>query len=87
MPCHNSRLVHRQEFQLPIVTELIEELCVDGGKFRLRTAQGLECIYKDYKAMHNNSGSIAGDRDNIGLIDWVNSQPIAKIVTCRLRWT
>jgi hypothetical protein len=38
MPCYRARLVHRQEFQLPIVTELIEELCVDGGKVRLRTA-------------------------------------------------
>jgi hypothetical protein len=64
------------------VTELIEELCVDGGKVRLRTAQGLECIYKDYKAIHTNSGLIAGYQDNIGLINWVNSQPIAKIVTC-----
>ncbi|MEO9125075.1 MAG: hypothetical protein ABI262_10365 [Microcoleus sp.] len=33
-----QRLVHRQEFQLPIATELIEELSVDGGKVRLRTA-------------------------------------------------
>ena len=32
------RLVHRQEFQLPRVTALIEELSVDGGKVRLRTA-------------------------------------------------
>jgi len=77
-----QRLVHRQEFQLPIVTELIEELCVDGGKVRLRTAQGLECIYKDYKAIHTNSGLIAGYQDNIGLINWVNSQHQAKIVTC-----
>ena len=77
-----QRLVHRQEFQLPIVTGLIEELSVDGGKVRLRTARGLECIYKDYKAMHTNSGLIAGYQDNIGLINWVNSQPIANIVTC-----
>jgi hypothetical protein len=33
-----QRLVHRQEFQLPHVTELIDELSVDGGKVRLRTA-------------------------------------------------
>jgi hypothetical protein len=39
MPCHSSRLVHRQEFQLPPVTALIEELSVDGGKVRLRTAR------------------------------------------------
>jgi hypothetical protein len=33
-----QRLVHRQQFQLPTVTALIEELSVDGGKVRLRTA-------------------------------------------------
>jgi len=77
-----QRLVHRQKFQLPIVTELIEELSVDGGKVRLRTAQGLECIYKDSKAIHTNSGLIAGYQDNIGLINWVNSQPQSNIVTC-----
>ena len=27
-----QRLVHRQQFQLPTVTALIEELSVDGGK-------------------------------------------------------
>jgi hypothetical protein len=67
---------------LPDVTALIEELSVDGGKVRLRTAPGLECIYKDYKAIQTNRGLIAGYQDNIGLINWVNSQPIAKIVTC-----
>ena len=87
MRCHNSRLVHRQEFQLPPVTALIEELSVDGGKVSLRTAPGLECIYKDYKPIQTNRGLIAGYQDNIGLLNWVNSQPIANIVTCRLRWT
>ena len=33
-----QRLVHRQQFQLPTLTALIEELSVDGGKVRLRTA-------------------------------------------------
>ena len=33
-----QRLVHRQQFPLPIVPELIEELSVEGGKVRLRTA-------------------------------------------------
>ena len=87
MPCHSSRLVHRQQFQLPTVTALIEELSVDGEKVRLRTAPGIECIYKDYKAIQTNSGLLAGYQDNIGLLNWVNSQPIASIVTCRLRWT
>jgi hypothetical protein len=77
-----QRLVHRQEFQLPHVTELIDELSVDGGKVRLRTALGLECTYKDYKAIQTNIGLIAGYQDNIGLTNWVNSQPIANIVTC-----
>jgi hypothetical protein len=77
-----QRLVHRQEFKLPVVTALIEELCVDGGKVRLRTEKGLECVYKDYKAMQTNQGLIAGYQDNAGLINWVNSQPQAEILTC-----
>ena len=77
-----QRLVHRQEFQLPVVTGLIEELCVDGGKVRLRTEKGLECIYKDYKAIQTNQGLIAGYQDNAGLINWVNSKPQSTIVTC-----
>jgi hypothetical protein len=77
-----QRLVHRQEFKLPVVTGLIEELCVDGGKVRLRTEKGLECVYKDYKAMQTNQGLIAGYQDNAGLINWVNSQRQAEIITC-----
>ncbi|MEO0012989.1 MAG: hypothetical protein RLZZ535_1378 [Cyanobacteriota bacterium] len=77
-----QRLVHRQEFQIAIVTGLIEELCLDGGKVRLRTEKGLECGYKDYKAIQTNQGLIAGYQDNAGLINWVNTQPQAPIVTC-----
>ncbi len=77
-----QRLVHRQEFQLAPATALIEELAVDGGKVRLRTAPGLECIYKDYKAIQTNRGLLTDYQDNIGLLNWVNSQPIANIVTC-----
>jgi hypothetical protein len=77
-----QRLVHRQEFKLPVVTALIEELCVDGGKVRLRTEKGFECVYKDYKAMQTNQGLIAGYQDNAGLINWVNSQTQAEIITC-----
>lgn len=39
-----QRLVHRQEFMLPSVTAEVEELSVDGGKVRLRTPEGQECI-------------------------------------------
>ncbi len=35
-----QRLVHRQSFALPSIEESIEELCVDGGKVRLRTPRG-----------------------------------------------
>ena len=77
-----QRLVHRQEFELPVVIGLIEEVGVDGGKVRIRTEKGLECIYKDYKAMQTNKGLIAGYQDNAAVIKWVNSQPQAPIVTC-----
>lgn len=35
-----QRLVHRQNFELPQVESTVEELSVDGGNIRLRTATG-----------------------------------------------
>lgn len=33
-----QRLVHRQQFELPKVSVPVEEISLDGGKVRLRTA-------------------------------------------------
>ena len=42
-----QRLVHRQTFALPSIEQPIEELCVDGGKVRLRTVLGEDCEWRD----------------------------------------
>jgi hypothetical protein len=77
-----QRLVHRQTFALPTVEEPIAELCVDGGKVRLRTSLGEACQSRDYKAIATDQGMIANFHNNHQLIDWVNEQSLAQPVTC-----
>ena len=75
--------MHRQEFTLPAATSPVEELSVDGGKVRLRTPLGEECIWRDYKAVRlHEQGTEAFFQDNFTLIGWVNEQSLAPIVTC-----
>lgn len=40
-----QRLVHCQTFSLPSVAEPLQELCVDGGKVRLRTPPQQACVF------------------------------------------
>ena len=78
-----QRLVHRQEFALPRSEQAVEELSVDGGKIRLRTPQGQESVWRDYKAACLCQQSTeAFFQNNSTLIDWVNDQPLAPVVTC-----
>jgi hypothetical protein len=77
-----QRLVHRQTFPLPNADEPLEELCVDGGKVRLRTPAKLACEWRDYKAIVTNSGIIANFQNNAQLIEWVNAQPLSHPLTC-----
>lgn len=78
-----QRLVHRQNFEPPQVGVPIEELSVDGGKIRIRTPLGEPCIWKDYKGVCLHEGAVgAFFQDNAALIDWVNNQPLADIITC-----
>ena len=77
-----QRLVHRQRFALPSSEELMEELGVDGGKVRLRTTLGEVCVWRDYKAIATNQGTIANYQNNPQLIGWVNTQPLANPLTC-----
>ena len=48
-----QRLVHRYAFEeLPSNPEVeVEEMSLDGGKVRLRTAKGKALIWRDYKAV------------------------------------
>jgi len=77
-----QRLVHQQNFAMPSVDTPIEELCVDGGKIRLRTELTLGSEWRDYKAIATDQGVIANFHNNAQLIDWVNQHSLAKPVTC-----
>lgn len=77
-----QRLVHRQKFALPSGEGVIEEVGVDGGKVRLRTPLGEVCVWRDYKAIATNQGTIANYHNNPQLIGWVNTQPLANPVAC-----
>lgn len=78
-----QRLVHRQEFVLPTTEQTVEELSVDGGKVRLRTPQGQECLWRDYKGVRLH-GYCTGAffQDNVTLLNWVNQQILAPVLTC-----
>mgnify|MGYP001794175132 CR=1 FL=1 len=62
-----QRLVHRQSLSRANAPEAVEELSVDGGKIRLRTAKGKPCEWRDYKAIKLHQQVIAASiRDNQG---------------------
>ncbi len=62
-----QRLVHRYAFEeLPSNPEVeVEEMSIDGGKVRLRTAKGKALIWRDYKAVSfHQLGGAAFFQDN-----------------------
>lgn len=78
-----QRMVHRQSFELPEIKHSVEAMSIDGGKVRLRTPQGEECIWRDYKAVNlHNRGVEAFFQENASLVEWVNAQPLADRVIC-----
>ena len=79
-----QRLVQGFDFQSPSTAsdEPVEELSVDGGKVRLRTPLGQECVWRDYKAIATDIGIVATFQDNRLLTNWVNGQPLAMPTTC-----
>jgi hypothetical protein len=82
---HSSqqRLVQRQNFPEVMVSQVVEEASLDGGKVRLRTAKGLKSEWKDYKAITLHGQAVtAYFQDNQGLVTWVQQQPLAEIVSC-----
>lgn len=76
-------LVQRQELNLPECKQALAEVCVDGGKVRLRTPPGDACEWRDYTAVRL-SGIYYGARfrDPVTLHDWVNSQPLSTPLVC-----
>lgn len=78
-----QRLVHRQTFELPQVSQTVAEMSVDGGKVRLRTPLGQACEWRDYKAVNLHQQAVgAFFQDNSKLVNWVRAQPLADPVTC-----
>lgn len=79
-----QRLVHAQVFSLPEITSSVEELSVDGGNIRVRTPVGQTSEWKGYKAvcLHERTAVGAAFQENSYLIDWVNAQPLADVLTC-----
>jgi hypothetical protein len=79
-----QRLIHRQEFELPQTGSSVAELSVDGGNVRVRTPEGEPSSWKGYKAivLHEQQAIGASFQENEVIIDWVNSQELAPIVTC-----
>lgn len=79
-----QRLIHRQEFELPQTGSSVSELSVDGGNIRVRTPEGELSSWKGYKAivLHDQQSIGASFQENEVIINWVNSQKLAPIVTC-----
>jgi hypothetical protein len=77
-----QRLVQSYEFPEPASETPIQEACVDGGKVRIRTPLGEECVWRDYKAVATDPGIVANFQQNHCLMDWVNQQPLSSPLTC-----
>lgn len=79
-----QRLVQRHDFLSPLAEseQPVAEARVDGGKVRLRTPLGDASVWRDYKAIDTDIGVVADFHNNARLIEWVNQQPLARIVTC-----
>jgi hypothetical protein len=79
-----QRLVQRSEYQLPSILQGVSEVCLDGGKVRLRSqAVGVESYWRDYKVVRLQ-GIYYGAffQDNLCLTDWVNSQRLLHPLIC-----
>lgn len=80
---NQQRLVMKKEFLLPQAKQAIAEVSVDGGKVRLRGEPKQGCYWRDYKAVRLQSVYYAAFfQDNLSLIDYVNSQPLARSLVC-----
>jgi hypothetical protein len=78
-----QRLVHRYHFEELSSNTEVEEISIDGGKVRLRTPKGEALIWRDYKGVSfHQLGVSAFFQDNSALLDFVNSQDLAKPLIC-----
>ena len=78
-----QRLVQRYDFPVVELADTIEEMSLDGGKIRLRTAKGKKSEWKDYKSVTlQGKAVVAYFQDNQALVERVQQQPLAEIVSC-----
>ncbi len=77
------RRVQTIEWSLPDAKQAITEVCIDGGKVRLRGDQGQASYWRDYKAVRLQNLYYGGFfQDNLSLSDWVNSQRLTNPLFC-----
>jgi hypothetical protein len=62
----------------------VAELSVDGGNIRVRTPKGEACSWKGYKATvrHQQQKIASSFQENEVIVNWVNNQELAPVVTC-----
>lgn len=78
-----QRLVQRYNFPKVELAETVEEMSLDGGKVRLRTAKGQKSEWKDYKSVTlQGKAVIAHFQENQALIESIQQQELAEIVSC-----
>jgi hypothetical protein len=78
-----QRLVQRYNFPQVELAETVEEMSLDGGKVRLRTAKGKKSEWKDYKSVTlQGKAVIAYFQENQALVERVQQQELAEIVSC-----
>jgi hypothetical protein len=78
-----QRLVQRYDFPEVELADTVEEMSLDGGKVRLRTAQGQKSEWKDYKSVTlQGKAVVAYFQENQALIERVQQQELAEIVSC-----
>ncbi len=82
---HSSRerKVQRHSVDFPDVKQKLTEVSLDGGKVRIRREKGGKCYWKEYKTARLQ-GIYYGAffQDNLSLINWVNTQPLANPLYC-----
>lgn len=78
-----QRMVVKEEWSEVEMSEEIEEMSLDGGMVRLRTPLKEESEWREYKAINiNNQLNLAFFKDNESLVLWLNSQALAKPLSC-----
>lgn len=78
-----QRLSQRQEWQEIELEQPIEEMSLDGGMVRVRTAEGQSGEWREYKALCvHEQANVAFYKENEALVSWVNGQSFADPFTC-----